>query len=50
MVQFETITCLSLGSANRLIARSDRSTLDYVTGLVHEVTQDLPRLMLEELT
>jgi hypothetical protein len=27
----------------------NRSTLDYVTDLVHEVTQDLPKLMLEEL-
>jgi hypothetical protein len=45
----KTLTNLLLSSANRSIARSDRSTLDYVTDLVHEVTQDLPKLMLEEL-
>ncbi len=45
----KTLTCPLLSSVNRSIARSDRSTLDYVTDLVHEVTQDLPKLMLEEL-
>ena len=49
LAQFENSNYLSFGSTNRSIARSDRSTLDYVTNLVHEVTQDLPKLMLEEL-